>query len=357
LEVQVDIDQPAELKQLLSSGILDSGSVEAFDRIAWLAAEVLNVPHVMISLKGCDKNWLFSTNVFDELEAQRALSLIEEQRTCLDIFELTDAHVDPDFFDLPSFNADNGLRFFATAPIKSLSGEVYGHVVLASSLPRQLTSKERNIFRCVADQVESELRVLILMQEEANLRFAAAKAFNTKSSFLSLISHEIRTPIAGIMGATDMLLAHAKKYQDILPAGNDHINSKDMLKMIWTSASDLLQLLNQTLDTAKIESDGVSIEDVCVDLVDFSEKLRRHFRPLAETKGLKLNVKLVGLDELGAQIYSDPTRLRQVVFNLMHNSMKFTNSGEVGCYLEMLPGSAYLHRLNVLARGCMVELG
>ena len=327
-----DDAHPDGLAELFSSGVLDSAQAGAFERIAWLAAKVLSAPIVYISLLGGKKYWLYSSEHCDENKLIHGLRPIQAESWSNDVFEISDARVDPEFFDLPCFEGKDGICFYASAPVAGPSGEVCGHLVLASHAPRKLDMEERNVFRCLADQVESELRLLLQMQEEAALRFAATKAFNAKSSFLSLISHEIRTPIAGIMGATDMLGAKLNA------RSNENIDSeRELLGTVWSSASDLLQLLNETLEAAKIEADGVQINNQSFNLIAFSEKLRRHFKPLAENKGLKLSIGYDGLGEFSEIILADPTRMRQILYNLIHNAMKFTEKGEILCRMRLSP--------------------
>ncbi len=327
LQSEEEGDIPAGLAELFSSGVLDSPTSGAFERIAWLASHVLNAPIAYISLVGGRKYWLYSSQTFDEAGLIQGF---QSARNFGDVFEIRDARVDPDYFDLPGFSGFEGVRFYASAPVFGPSGEVCGQLVIAGDVPRSLSSEERNVFRCLADQVESELKLLLLMQEEASLRFAATKAFNAKSSFLSLISHEIRTPIAGIMGATDMLQARLSSNGQ-----KENKVEKELLSTVWSSASDLLQLLNETLEAAKIDADGVQINAQSFDLIVFCEKLRRHFKPLAAHKDLKLSINYVGLDQFSQTVMLDPTRLRQILFNLIHNAMKFTEVGEISCRMNL----------------------
>ncbi|MFC7291030.1 ATP-binding protein [Hirschia litorea] len=322
---------PEGLAELFSSGVLDSPTSGAFQRIAWLASKVLNAPIAYVSLLGGRKYWLYSSEICNEAKLIRGLNPVAAENRTNDVFEIPDSWVDPDYFDLPACEDEvEGIRFYASAPFAGPSGEVCGKLVLASRKPRRLTMEERNVFRCLADQVESELRLLLLMQEEASLRFAATKAFNAKSAFLSLISHEIRTPIAGIMGATDMLQAKLSKSSE-----RDQPAETELLDTVWSSASDLLHLLNDTLEAAKIEADGVQINVQSFDLVLFCDKLRRHFKPVAENKNLVLSIGYGGLDTFSQNILADPTRIRQILFNLIHNAMKFTSEGHINCRLEV----------------------
>ena len=321
-------DNPDEeqLSGLVQSGILETVESEAFDRICWLVSEVINTSATIITLLNGQRFWMRSDLGFSTEDVNRSLVRFHESVTSSDILEINDAYVDPSFFDSDLVDRHNGVRFFAGAPILDPNGFVCGVLTILDVNPRKLTQNERTKLRCFADQVENEIKILLLMQEESDLRFEVSKAFNAKSTFLSQMSHEIRTPIAGIIGATDLLLSGSKR------------DSPELLNSIRTSASDLLQLLNETLDSAKIEAGGLHIQSVPVDLVSIAEKLRRHFRPLAESKNLDFRVDIDVQSDLPDFVKSDPLRLRQILFNIIHNAMKFTERGSVGCSMTLSKG-------------------
>jgi signal transduction histidine kinase len=154
------------------------------------------------------------------------------------------------------------------------------------------------------------------LKEAGELKEAAEAANRTKSDFLANMSHEIRTPMNGIMGMIELALdAHPSPEQ------------ADFLNMARLSAESLLTIINDILDFSKIEAGRLELDCVDFSLVDCLEDTIRSFAPRAEKKGVELACEIGS--NVPAFINADPTRLRQVITNLLGNAVKFTERGEV----------------------------
>ncbi|GAB4185920.1 MAG: hypothetical protein Tsb002_09980 [Wenzhouxiangellaceae bacterium] len=171
----------------------------------------------------------------------------------------------------------------------------------------------------VIEQREEEIRQRTLELESA---MRAAQAANkAKSDFLANMSHEIRTPISSVMGMNELLLD--------TPLNDDQ---RRYAKTIHHSAETLLALLNDILDLTKLESGQLSLEIVEFDLVNLIESAATMLASLAYDKGLEV---LVEVDpQLNGVVHGDPTRVRQIVVNLLGNAVKFTESGVVRVMVE-----------------------
>ena len=310
--------------KILQSGVLDATEGEAFQRLIWLVSEVLDVPMVMISLQNGERCWTRSNLDLPAELVINNVSGIQEAMIMGEVMEVKDALLDPSFYDSPLVECEYGIRFIAATSISDPTGFPCGEIIVLDKKPRVLSPNERVMLRCFTDQVESEIKLMAFMLDEANLRMEVSKAFNAKSVFLSHMSHEIRTPIAGIIGATDLLLS------------NRESDTVELLNTVRTSATDLLQLLNETLDSAKVEAGGLVVKSEAVDLRRFMEKVERHFDAVAISKSLDWKLNLEVRSGNPESVYSDQLRLRQILFNIIHNAMKFTSSGSVTCnaYLE-----------------------
>ncbi|MFN6515827.1 MAG: HAMP domain-containing protein [Nostoc sp. CreGUA01] len=140
-----------------------------------------------------------------------------------------------------------------------------------------------------------------------------------KSEFLANMSHELRTPL-------NSLLILAKLLTDNID-GNLTNKQIEYSQTIYSAGTDLLTLINDILDLAKIESGTMSIEMTQMPLVELGEQIERTFRQIANSKRLGFTIEFV--PELPLSIYTDVKRLQQVLKNLLSNAFKFTEQGEV----------------------------
>ncbi len=148
----------------------------------------------------------------------------------------------------------------------------------------------------------------------AEARHRAEEGARLKSEFLAMMSHEIRTPMNGIIGMVRLLLDR--------PLGRIE---REHGETILYSAEALLTILNDILDFSKLEAGRMEVERVAFDLPKLVASVVQLMRSRAAEKGLDLSVKL-GTD-LPAHVFGDPTRLRQVLLNLVGNAVKFTEHG------------------------------
>jgi len=166
-------------------------------------------------------------------------------------------------------------------------------------------------------ELEKAIRELKATQEELALaKEAAEKANQAKSLFLANMSHDIRTPMNGIIGMTDLCL-------DTKVTGEQ----KEYLGMVKSSADSLLSLLNDILDFSKIEGDMLELEQIDFNLNNAVEDTVKSLAFLAHKKGLELACRVHR--DVPVALVGDPGRLRQVIVNLVGNSLKFTKKGEV----------------------------
>jgi len=142
----------------------------------------------------------------------------------------------------------------------------------------------------------------------------AIEASKAKSDFLASMSHEIRTPMNSIVGFSELAL-------------DDDISNKtkDYLSNILENADWLLHIINDILDISKIESGKLELENIPFDLHEILTACRKMISPKADEKGLMLH--FYAEPNLGKKPLGDPTRLRQVLINLLTNAVKFTNDG------------------------------
>ena len=149
----------------------------------------------------------------------------------------------------------------------------------------------------------------------------AQQGLRAKSEFLSTMSHEIRTPLNAVIGMTHLLLRN-KPRQD---------QNKDLGVLLF-SANNLLSIVNNILDYTKIEEGKIHFEQISIDLPSIASNIMAGFKIAAEEKGLTL---LLDVDPaINKKLIGDPTRISQVIINLVHNAIKFTKEGSVSLTLK-----------------------
>jgi len=155
-----------------------------------------------------------------------------------------------------------------------------------------------------------------LFAETLEARAQAEQANLAKSQFLATMSHEIRTPLNGVLGMAQAMTA------DELPA-----HQRARLETITQSGESLLHILGDVLDLAKVEAGKLALEETAFDLDDLVDRSQAAFRVVAQAKGLNLDVQVAESARGGWS--GDPTRIRQILTNLISNAVKFTETGVV----------------------------
>ena len=160
----------------------------------------------------------------------------------------------------------------------------------------------------------------------ASTNAALGKALAAKTEFLATTSHEIRTPLNGILGMTQVMLADRKLDSD----------TRDRINVVHGAGVSMRALVDDILDVAKMETGNLTIEKAPVDLPAMLRDVSRMWEDQARARGVTFDLDVSGAPH---RVESDPARLRQVVFNLLSNALKFTEAGSIRVSSAVINGA------------------
>lgn len=303
------------LAALKRYNILDTLPDNAFDDATKLVSYICGVPIAHISFIDESRQWFKSEIGVGVSEVPREISFC--QYTILDtkMVEIPDTHVNERFKDDPNVTGGFNVRFYAGVPITTPDGYNIGTLCAIDHVSKELNDNQRNALSIVAKHVMAQLELGTKNIQLATQKKIAEKAVLARDSFLANMSHEIRTPLNAIVGFTDLLAQ-----TELDETQQDYIGS------VQIAGENLLLIVNDILDLSKIESGNLAIESEPFNL----KKTLKHVYNLLKVKVQKEVEFNLFLDaEIPDMVIGDQGRLNQILVNLIGNSLKFTNEGEV----------------------------
>ncbi|MFC0181411.1 Signal transduction histidine kinase [Pseudarcicella hirudinis] len=330
------------LNVLKDYSILDTLPEKDFDDITKIASEICQTPISLVSLIDEKRQWFKSSFGLNTRETPREVSFCAHAIiTPEESFIIPDATKDERFFDNPLTTGAPYVIFYAGIPLVNSDGFPFGTLCVIDSKPKNLTEEQVIALKALANQVMSQLelrkKALNLQQirntlEKKNEELVLAKsnleeALKAKSIFLSMMSHEIRTPLHAILGNIQLLLEESPRPDQEQP-----------LKVLKFTGETLLSILNDILDFSKIEAGKVDLEEIQLDIHNLIENIITINLQKAQERG---NVITAMIDPgIKPDLLGDPTRLVQIINNLVSNAVKFTQNGEIAIKAILIENSA-----------------
>lgn len=264
--------------------------------------------------------------------AQKVLDFTQEQIIQINLKSLIQG---PPEFKNPNWLIET--RHSIEAEIVGRNGQKTPIIVNWNVLPKENESDVTLVFVCtdITERINSERAII-------EAREAAINASHAKSEFLARMSHEIRTPLNSIIGITDILAESELRSEQ-----------RQLVQVCANASENLLALINDILDISKIEAREVKLENIAFDLITTTENIIDILKPKAMQKNLQLNLNIYF--DTNHEIIGDPTRLRQILLNLIGNAIKFTNKGEVNVTLEFLNNHQKFIRFKIQDTGLGVS--
>jgi len=323
-------DETERLAALRHLDILDTGEEEEFNRIVDLAVSLFGTAAAVISLVDHDRQWFKAVRGLGVTQTPRNIAFcahtILQDGVCL----VNDARQDARFAANPLVTGAPGIRFYAGAPLRTESGYKVGTLCLIDFHPRQdFGPAEQTLLVKLAAIASDELalraskiQLKVLAEAEAKARRAAEEASTIKADFVQTMAHEVRTPLGGIIGMAEMLVASSP------PGAPSHYAAT-----LKEAADHLLLVVNNVLDFSKLEAGALEYDPLPCNLTELVESAVSVLAARAHECGLGIGA--VFDPGVPRQVVCDTVRLRQILLNLIGNALKFTNYG--GVYVTVSP--------------------
>lgn len=318
--VPIAYKDEGRLAALHSYGILDTPREAAFDDITRLAMMICGTPVSLINLIDADRQWFKSVRGLALGEMPFESSICAHAVRGGDLFIVPDLKEDDRFANHPLVTGNPGMRFYAGAPLRTAEGHTLGMVCVLDRTVRQLDSSQVEALECLARQVMALLELRrtarladLLVAESDRLNAALRHADASKDELLSMIAHELNSPLALIVGTVDGLQsAIIQEEDDRLNAYSEIATSSRRLRRV---VRNMLALAPEDGGSRNFEMEPVLLQHC----FDSAVAEHRHLHPTSEVH-LRLPHDLPA-------VYGERTYLDQMVTNLLSNAAKYGADG------------------------------
>lgn len=328
------LHDPKRLQSLLQSRLLDSPPEEGFDRYTRLASRILRCRVSLISLVDSQRQFFKSQIGLHfpwcemggtPLDHSMCATVVETR----DVLMIEDTRRNAVWREHPAVR-NIGVGSYLGFPLHSPDGRhILGSFCVIDAEPRKWSEIDLEVMNDLTHMVEEKIRLRAEIEKRTEI---AIRLNETNSKIreytehsrivMATLAHEIRTSATALSGHAE--IAVSSKFQDERDAS---------VLAIRRNTEHLVQLVNDNLESAKIESGQIRFESIVFDPVQFSNEIIESIAPRVHSKPVRLTFESNG-DTVPKFISADPTRIRQILLNLMTNAIKFTEVGSVSLKLD-----------------------
>jgi two-component system, sensor histidine kinase len=307
------------LKALRSYQILGTEPSGEFDELTALAASICNAPMSMINLVDEEEQWSKSLfGVSGRLrKIPRKVSVC--QYTILEnaLFEVTNLRKDKRFKDFPYVKNEPRITYYLGAPLADPDGNIIGVLCVMDVKERKMEKKHKHQLRILANQVMAHLELV-----KQNIKLQELNKH--KMNLMKILSHDIRSPLSGIIGMSSLLL-ETTEFEDP--------ETRQLLQLLAQSARQMNLMINDILNYTITGSSGFTLNLKETDVFYSIEHVKKLYEPVAALKNIELDFNI---KDINKYLLLDSEKFEQILGNLLSNAIKFTpENGKVESTLAL----------------------
>ncbi len=305
----IPTNEKERLLSLHALGLLDTQPEERFDRITRTATKIFRVPISTLTLVDAKREWFKSCQGLSEREGDRAISFCGHALLTEDVFVIPDTKKDERFADNPMVIGKPYIRFYAGVPIVNADGQRVGVFCIKDTKPRKFSKANEEILKNLSAWAELEVN-------SRNLSMALAeqkKLGAAKSEFISLASHQLRTPPTSMKWFLEMLLSG--------DVGALNEKQREYAEEVSRANQRMIALVNTLLNVSRIELGSFVVAPEPTNVVDLVKEILEEYAHQIQAK--KLDVAETHARNLPT-LSVDPKILGIVIHNLISNAVKYT---------------------------------
>lgn len=311
-------NEDQRLAALHTLDILNDNNDPNLDHITELAQDIFAAPIALVALVDAETLYLKSCRGFTAKNTPRDISFCRVVISDNAPLVIENALKDPRFANTPLVTGASHIRFYAGVPLYLHDRTLpLGTLCLMGNKPRHFDAADHHRLALIASQVETILHQYELNQSLRRAREEVVEYYKAKSRFLANMNHELRTPLNAILGFSDLLINSRRT-----PL-NDRQHRQ--VTQIRVSSEHLLALVNDVLELSRLEVDALPVNPEQVSVVEIINEVIDSFSADIEARGLLCF--FAPLKDADCQAMADPTRLRQVLYNLISNAVKYNHPG------------------------------